>query len=110
MLKKYGKNCKLMYMDTESFIYHIKCENLYGDLWWYIRADMKKGIDLKADMKKVIDLFDTSNYPVNNRFDIPLVNNKVVGKMKDECCGRVTTEVVAVRSKMYALRVEFEDY
>ena len=30
--------------------------------------------------------------------------------MKDECCGRLATEIVAVRSKMYALRVEFEDF
>ena len=85
-----------MYMDTDSFIYHIKCKDLYGD----IRKDMKNGFDL----------FDTSNYAPNNQFGIPLANNKVVGKMKDECCGRIPTEIVAVRSKMYALRVEYEDF
>ena len=77
-------------MDTDSFIYHIRCEDLYDD----IRADVKKGIDL----------FDTSNYSINNRFDKPLVNNKVVGKMKDEYCGWVVTEIVAVISKMHAIR------
>ena len=78
MLEKYGKNCKLMYTNTDSFIYHIKCEDLYGDI--------------RTNIKKRIHLFDTSNYPLNNRFDIALVNNKVVGKMNDECCGRVTIE------------------
>ena len=40
---------------------------------------------------------------------MPIFNNKVVGKMKDECCGRLPIEIVALRSKMYALRVEYED-
>ena len=83
-------------MDTDSFIYHLKCEDLYSDM----RGDMEKGIDF----------FDTSNYPSNNRFGIPLVNNKFVEQMKDECWGRIVTAIVAVRSKIYALRVEFKDF
>ena len=30
--------------------------------------------------------------------------------MKDKCCGRLATEIVDVRSKIYALRIEFEDF
>ena len=53
-----------MFMDTDSFIYHTKCDDLYS----YIRVDMEKGIDF----------FDTSNYPSNNRLGILFVNNKVL--------------------------------
>ena len=45
---KYGDNVKLCYMDTDSFIMHIKTEDFYKD----IANDVKKR-------------FDTSNYEVN---------------------------------------------
>ena len=45
---KYGDNVKLCYMDTDSFIMHIKTEHFYKD-----SAD---------DVEK---RFDTSNYEVN---------------------------------------------
>ena len=47
---------------------------------------------------------DTSNY----HKDHPLYddrNKKALSKMKDECGGDVIEEVVAVRSKMYSVKV-----
>ena len=65
MKPKYVDNVKLCYMDTHSFIMHIKTEALYEDI-----AD---------DVEK---LFDTSKY----EFDRQLPkgkDKKVIGLMKD---------------------------
>ena len=62
---KYQSNAKLCYMDTDSFIIHIKTEDFYND----IADDVKKR-------------YDTSDYKV----DRPLpkeMNKKVIGLMKD---------------------------
>ena len=48
MKQKYGNNVKLCYMDTDSFIMHIKTEDFYKDI---------------AD--DVENRFDTSNYEIN---------------------------------------------
>ena len=48
--EKYQNNAKLCYMDTDSFIIHIKAEDVYED----IRDDVEK-------------IFDTSNY---EKFDV----------------------------------------
>ena len=79
MKPKYGDNVKLCYMDTDSFIIHIKTEDFYKDI-----AD---DVEYK---------FDTSNYEV----DRPLPtgkNKKVIGLMKDELGGKIITAFVALR-------------
>jgi len=59
-------------------------------------------------MVEDLALYDTSNYPK----DHPVYsgeNKKVLGKMKDECAGRVIAEAVAIRSKMYSIIEEKEN-
>ena len=82
--RKYQSNTKLCYMDTGSFVIHIKTEDFYKD----IADDVKKR-------------YDTSNYEV----DRPLpkgMNKKVIGLMKDELGGKIITEFVALRPKTYS--------
>ena len=84
MKPKYGDNVKLCYMCTDSFIMHIKIEDIYKD----IADDGEKR-------------FDTSNYEV----DKPLPtgkNKKVIGLMEDELGGKIMTEFVALRPKTYS--------
>ena len=92
MKPKYGDNLKLSYMDTDSFIMHIKTEDFYKD----IANDVEKR-------------FDTSNYEVNRPLPIGK-NKKVVGLMKDELGGKIMTELVALRPKTYSyLTNDFEE-
>ena len=84
MKPKYGDNVKLCYMDTDSFIMHIKAEDFYED----IANDVQKR-------------FDTSNYEVNR--PLPTGKNKnVIGLMKDELGGKIMIEFVALRPKTYS--------
>ena len=81
---KYQNNAKLYYVDTDSFIIHIKTVDFYKD----IADDVKKR-------------YDTSNYEV----DRPLpkgMNKKVIGLMKDEKGGKSITEFVGLRPKTYS--------
>ena len=81
--RKYQNNVKICYMDTDSFIIHIKTEDFYKD----IADDVKKW-------------FETSNYSEDNK--IPLLGGmtkKVVGLMKDKLGGKTMIEFVALRPK-----------
>ena len=81
---KYENNANLCYMDTDSFVIHIKNEDAYED----IANDVEKR-------------FNTSNYEVN----MPLStgkNKKVIGLMKDELGGKIMTEFVALKPKTYS--------
>ncbi|XP_077270985.1 uncharacterized protein LOC143902161 [Temnothorax americanus] len=84
----YRDSCRIMYTDTDSLIYHIKCDDAY------------------ENMKHDIVRLDTSNYAVDNAYDMPLVNKKVPGLMKNENNGVIMTEFVGLRAKMYALRID----
>lgn len=87
MKEKYKDSLKLLYTDTDSFIYDIETEDVY------------------KDMLDDIDLFDTSDYPQDNTYNIPLINKKVIGKMKDETKGKAMSEFIGLRSKMYTYKV-----
>jgi hypothetical protein len=84
MKAQYGDRAELLYTDTDSLLLEIQMEDVY------------------SDMSEHQSLYDTSEYPE----DHPLhskVNKKVLGKMKDECAGRVIEEYVGLRPKMYSI-------
>ena len=88
MRPKYGSKVKLCYMDTDSFVYEIETEDFYRD----IAKDVEKR-------------FDTSGYSKDDNRPLPIgKNKKVIGLMKDELGGKIMTEFVALRVKMYAYR------
>lgn len=84
---------KLCYMDTDSFIYSFspKIEEL--SIYDILKRDALKW-------------FDTSDYADDNIFGIPQVNKKVIGMMKDELKGGIMSHFIALRSKMYAYKVD----
>ena len=84
MKPKYDDNVKLCYMDTDSFILHIKIEDFYKD----IADDVEKRSD-------------TSNYEVNRLLPAGK-DKKVTGLVKDELGGKIMTEFVALRPKTYS--------
>ena len=64
---KYGDNARLCYMDTDSFVMHIKIEDIYKD----IADDVKRW-------------FDISNYDEADKRTLPTgENKKVIGMFKD---------------------------
>ena len=89
MKPKYNNNVRLCYMDTDSFVMHIKTNDFYKD---------------------VENRFDTSNYEVNTSETSALArrplptgkNKKVIGLMKDELGGKIITEFVTLRPKTYS--------
>ena len=62
---KYRGKVKLCYMDTDSFIFHVKMDDIYKD----IAEDIEKR-------------FDTLNYDVDRLLPMGK-NKKVIGLMKD---------------------------
>ena len=84
--RNYQKNAKLCYMDTNSFIIHIKSENVDED----IANDVKKW-------------FDTPNYSEDDKRPLPRdMNKKVNGLIKDKFGGKIMIEFVAVRPKTFS--------
>ena len=87
---KYGDKAKLLFTDTDSFMYEIQTEDFYKD----ISEDVK-------------DRFDTSDYPENHPSGIPTgINKKVLGMFKDEAAGKIIKEFVGLRAKLYSFIME----
>ena len=83
---KYENKAKLLFTDTDSFMYEIETEDFYKD----ISEDVK-------------DRFDTSDYPENHPSGIPTgINKKVLGMFKDEAAGKIIKEFVGLRAKLYS--------
>ena len=80
---KYCEKAKLCQMDTESFIVHVKTDDIYKD----IAED--------AETR-----FDTSNYQLNR----PL--KKVIGLMKEELGGKIMTKFVELRAKTFSYLID----
>ena len=89
MVPKYGlEKLELCYMDTDSLVYDIKTEDFYEDI----------ANDVEAR-------FDTSGYSKTDFRPLPIgLNKKVIGLMKDELGGKIMTEFVALRPKLYSYK------
>ena len=88
--RKYGNRAKLLFTDTDSFIYEIQTEDFYKDI-----------------SRDVQDRFDTSEYPKGHPSGIPTgVNKKVLGMFKDEAKGKNIKEFVGLRAKLYSYKME----
>ena len=89
MVPKYGlEKLKLYYMDTDSLVYDIKTEDFYEDI----------ANDVEAR-------FDTSGYSKTDFRPLPIgLNKKVIGLMKDKLGGKIMTEFVALRQKLYSYK------
>jgi hypothetical protein len=87
------KNIDLLFTDTDSLCYHIKKQNIF---------------DIIKENSRLFDLskFDLSNYPINHEL-YDSVNNKVIGKFKNESI-KMIVEIVLLRSKLYTYKVEDE--
>ena len=86
MIHKYGDRLKLCYMDTDSLVYHIRTEDFYADI---------------AD--DVQTRFNTSGYIPDRPLPVGL-KEKVIGLMKDELGGKIMTEFMALRPKLYSYK------
>ena len=80
---KYQDKIKLCYMD--SFIIYVETDDFYKD----ITNDVK-------------ERFDASGYDKDDMRLPTKLNEKVIGKMKDELNGKPMTEFTGLASKMYA--------
>ena len=90
VIAKYGNRAKLLFTDTDSFLYEIQTEDFYKD----ISGDVK-------------DRFDTSEYPEGHPSRIPTgINKKVLGMFKDEAKGDNIKEFVGLRAKLYSFKME----
>ena len=69
MKPKYGDNIRMVYTDTDSFVFHTRTDDIYQDL------------------QEINDEMDFSGYDKNHKcYDA--TNKKVLGKFKDECEGK----------------------
>ena len=84
MKSKYNNDVKLFYMDTDSFVMHIKTNDFYKE----IAGDVE-------------NRFDTSNYEANRLLPTGK-NKKVIGLMKDELSGKIIMEFVTLMPKTYS--------
>ena len=81
---KHDISAKLLFTDTDSLVYEIETDDVYEDF----HGDKS--------------FFGFSDYPKDSRFYDPF-NKKVIGKMKDEVRGRIISEFIGLKSKMYSL-------
>ena len=90
IIPKYGNKAKLLFTDTDSFLYEIETEDFYKDITGDVR-----------------DRFDTSDYKEGHPSGIPTgINKKVLGMFKDEAAGKIIKEFVGLRAKLYSYIME----
>ena len=67
MKPKYGDNIRMVYTDTDSFVFHTKTD------------------DIHQDLKEINDEMDFSGYDKKKHECYDATNKKVLGKFKDDC-------------------------
>ena len=86
----YNENVRLAYTDTDSFVVHIKTEDVYDDL-----NNLASYMDFSG--------YDKSHTCYDN------TNKKVLGKFKDECDGKILTQLIGLKPKSYAFKTYNEE-
>lgn len=89
--KFYKSDINLAYTDTDSFIYHIKTENIH--------------LDFKNVFSSIMDFCD---YP-KDHFLHTDINKKRIGFIKDELNGAQIREFIGLRPKMYIIVKEGQE-
>ena len=84
--KHYKDNIRLLYTDTDSYVLETHTDDIFED-WMGIKEHM-----------------DFSGYDKNHQAYDP-TNKKVLGKFKDETDGKIITNFIALRPKMYCFKV-----
>lgn len=80
---KYNYKAKQLFTDTDPLTYEIQTEYVYADFY------------------QDKHLFDNSDYSFESQF-YNQANENVIGKFKDEAGGKVITEFIGLKSKMYS--------
>ena len=90
MKPKYGDNIRMVYTDTDSFVFHTKTDDIYQDL------------------REINDEMDFSGYDKNHKcYDA--TNKKVLGKFRDECEGKIMIGFIGLRPKCYAFKIHGDE-
>ena len=96
-MKKKWDRVSVLYTDTDSLVLEIETEDFFAD----IAADVKEWFDTND--------FSPEHPAVLNGMPIVPENKKKIGLMKDECCGAVMTEFVALKPKLYSFLTEEDE-
>ena len=88
MKPKYDNDVRLCYMDTDSFVMHIKTNDFYKD----IASDSENRFEVNTSETSALAC---RPLPTGK-------NKKVIGLMKDELGGKIITEFVTLRSKTHS--------
>ena len=84
---KHGNKSRLLFTDTDRFMYEIKTEDIY------------------ETFGSNIEMFDFSNYSTKSKYN-DNSNKLVIGKMKDETESDATEELVGLKQKIYWFLVD----
>ena len=86
---KYGEKAKLLFTDTDSLCYETQTVDFYRDI-----------------SPGAAKMFDMSGYPKDHPSRIQSgLNKKVIGLFKDDANGKIISEFVGLRSKLYAYKI-----
>ena len=85
---KCGENAKLCYMDTDSFIVHVKTDDIYEDI-----------------AEDVETRFDISNFALD-RLLLKRKKKKIFGLMKGELGVKIMTKIFELRAKTYSYLID----